>query len=315
MNEYSTVLSAVLPVFGLMAIGLGVRKLNWLTEEADNSLLRVNVNLLLPCLIFDSALGNPALSQMQNLLLAPLFGYGTVVLGIGVALASGGLHGLRERPAGRTFAVCVGIYNYGYIPLPLVLLLFDKATTGVLFLVMMGVEAALWTLGVWTFTGGSLGQSWRRIINAPLMAIILALVLNTLGLNSHLPTPLTTGVHWLGQCAIPMALILIGAMVADHLHEFHSKSGWRVIGAAVLLRIGVLPVLFLLAARFLPASVELKRVMVLEAAMPAAVFPIVMARHYGGDPATAMRVVIGTSVVGLVTIPLWIRFGMKFVGL
>jgi len=49
--------------------------------------------------------------------------------------------------------------------------------------------------------------------------------------------------------------------------------------------------------------------------MPAAVFPIVMARHYGGDPATAMRVVIGTSVVGLATIPLWIRFGMKFVGL
>ena len=191
MNEFSTVLSAVLPIFGLMAIGLGVRKLNWLTEEADNSLLRVNVNVLLPCLIFDSALGNPALSQLGNLLLAPAFGYATVIVGIGLALASGALHGLRERAAARTFAVCVGIYNYGYIPLPLVLLLFnkDKATTGVLFLLMMGVEAALWTLGVWTFTGGSLGQSWRRILNAPLMAIMLAVVLNTLGQNERLPAP------------------------------------------------------------------------------------------------------------------------------
>ena len=315
MNEFATVLSAVLPIFGLMVIGLAVRKLNWLTEDADNSLLRVNVNLLLPCLIFDSALGNPALSQIQNLVFAPAFGYASVALGVGLALACGALHGLRERPAVRTFAVCVGIYNYGYIPLPLTLLLFDKATVGVLFLVMMGVEAALWTLGVWMFSGGSLGQNWRRIINAPLIAIALALVLNTVGLNAHLPKPLITGVHWLGQCAIPMALILIGAMVADHLHEFHSRSGWRVIGAAVLLRLGVLPLLFLLVARFLPASVELKRVMVLEAAMPAAVFPIIMSRHYGGDPATAMRVVIGTSVVALATIPLWIRFGMKFVGL
>jgi hypothetical protein len=68
-------------------------------------------------------------------------------------------------------------------------------------------------------------------------------------------------------------------------------------------------------AKFLPASPELKRVIVLEAAMPAAVFPIVMARHYAGDPATAMRVVIGTTVVGLMTIPLWIRFGMQFLGL
>ena len=53
----------------------------------------------------------------------------------------------------------------------------------------------------------------------------------------------------------------------------------------------------------------------LEAAMPAAVFPIVMAKHYGGDPATAVRVVVATSLVGLLTIPLWIRFGMHFVGL
>ena len=317
MNEFSTVLGAVLPIFGLMTVGLGLRKFNWLTEEADQSLLRVNVNVLLPCLILDSALGNPALAEIGNLLLAPVFGYATAALGIGLALAARVLHGLRERPAARTFAVCVGIYNYGYIPLPLVLLLFnkDKATTGVLFLVMMGVEAALWTLGVWTLKGGSPGQSWRRILNAPLIAIVFALLLNTLGLNTYLPAPLLTGIHWLGQCAIPMALMLIGAIVADHLHEFHSKSGWRVIGAAVLLRLGVLPVLFLLVAKFLPASVELKRVMVLEAAMPAAVFPIVLARHYQGDPATAMRVVLGTSVVGLATIPLWIRFGTKFVGL
>lgn len=315
MNEFSTVLGAVLPIFGLMVVGLGLRKFNWLTEDADHSLLRINVNVLLPALILDSALGNPALSQIKNLLLAPAFGYGTVILGIGLALAARSLHGLRERPAIRTFAVCVGIQNYGYVPLPLVILLFNKETLGVLFLVMMGVETALWTLGVWTFKGGSLGQNWRRIINAPLIAILIAVVFNALNLSAHIPTPLLTGVHWLGQCAIPMALILIGAMVADHLHEFHSKSGWRVIGAGVLLRIGVLPILILLLTRFLPASAELKRVMVLEAAMPAAVFPIVMARHYGGDPATAMRVVLGTSVVGLITIPLWIRFGLKFVGL
>jgi predicted permease len=183
MNEFSTVLSAVLPIFGLMAAGLGLRKLNWLTEDADNSLLRINVNVLLPCLIFDSALGNPALSQMRNLLLAPTFGYATVVLGIGLALVSRALHGLSERSTARTFAVCVGIYNYGYIPLPLVLLLFDKATTGVLFLVMMGVETALWTLGVdlpvaaWEScrisTHRSLPLSWRWC--------------STRRLNAHLP--------------------------------------------------------------------------------------------------------------------------------
>jgi malate permease and related proteins len=56
-------------------------------------------------------------------------------------------------------------------------------------------------------------------------------------------------------------------------------------------------------------------VLVLEAAMASAVFPIAMAKHYGGDPATALRVVLSTSLVGFMTIPLWIRFGLSFVGL
>lgn len=315
MNEFLTVLGAVVPVFGLAVVGLVIRKLNWLTEAADQSLLKVNINLLLPCLILDAALGNPALAQMGNLVIAPVLGFVTVALGIGMAKLAAPLHGLRDPAACRTFPVCVGIYNYGYVPVPLALLLFDKQTAGVVFMLSIGVETALWTLGVMTLTGASARQSWRRIINAPLVAVMLALGLNGVGLAGHVPEVVHTGLRLLGQCAVPMALILIGAIVADHLHEFHSASGWRVIGAAVLLRVGVLPVIFLLAGKFIPASLELKRVIVLEAAMPAAVFPIVMARHYAGDPATAMRVVIGTTVVGLVTIPLWIRLGMQWLGL
>lgn len=315
MNEFQTVLGAVIPIFGLAAVGLVIRKLNWLTEEADQSLLRVNLNLLLPCLILDAAIGNAALTQWRNLLLAPIVGFATMALGMLLALAVRRLHGLEDARARRTFAFSVGLYNYGYVPLPLVLLLFDKTTTGVLFVHNVGVEIGLWTLGVMILTGERTGRDWRKIINAPLLAIALALLLNAFGWHPLIPKVVLTGVHWLGECSVPMALILIGAIVADHLHAFHSASGWRVIGVAVLLRIGALPLLFLLFAKWLPTSIELKRVMVIEAAMPAAVFPIMLARHYQGDPATAMRVVIGTSVVGLVTIPLWIRFGMHFVGL
>ena len=49
------------------------------------------------------------------------------------------------------------------------------------------------------------------------------------------------------------------------------------------------------------------------AAMPAAVFPIIMARHYGGHAPTALRIVIGTTVIGLLTIPLWIKLGLWFI--
>jgi len=315
MIDFSSVLGAVIPIFGIALVGLAMRKLNWLTEEADQSLLRVNINLLLPCLILDAALGNRALLQWKNLVIAPLVGFSTVAIGMVMALWARRLAGLEGGKEGRTFGATVGLYNYGYIPVPLAMLLFGSETAGVLFVHNMGVEFAVWTLGVMLFTGASLGGEWRRVINAPLLTILLAVIFNSLGVSDLIPKPLFTAIHLLGECAVPMAVILIGAVVADHLREFHSASGWRVIGTAVLLRIGVLPVLFLLLARYLPASVELKRVIILQAAMPSAVFPIIMSRHYGGDPPTALRVVIGTSVVGLITIPIWIRVGLRFAGM
>jgi hypothetical protein len=109
--------------------------------------------------------------------------------------------------------------------------------------------------------------------------------------------------------------LLIGAIVADHLAEARGGSGYRVVLAAVVVRLLIMPVLFLLLATFLPCSLELKRVIVIQGAMPAAVLPIALAKHYGGDTRTALQVALSTSVVGLVTIPLWIRFGGLLVGL
>jgi malate permease and related proteins len=77
-------------------------------------------------------------------------------------------------------------------------------------------------------------------------------------------------------------------------------------------RLGVMPVLFLLLAKFFPCSPDLKRVLILQGAMPSATFPIVLARHYGGDARVAVQIVLGTSLLGIITIPIWIRLGEHF---
>ncbi len=46
MHTLFTLFATVLPVFGLMAAGFGLRRLQWLTREADQSLLRLCVNSL-----------------------------------------------------------------------------------------------------------------------------------------------------------------------------------------------------------------------------------------------------------------------------
>jgi predicted permease len=322
VNEFTTVFGAVLPIVGLMVVGFFLRRVGWLTVQADQSLLRVCVNVLLPALIFENVLGNAALRRPENLFLPPIVGVVTTVVAIGIGWFAARLAGLTENRARRTFALTTGLHNYAYIPLPLCLMLFDSGTVGVLLVHNVGVEITMWTVGVAVLSGKSLIGGWRRVINAPLLALTLALLLNLLGCYFAPPESFLvpakiflTLVHWLAQSAIPLALLMIGAIVADHLPEMRGGQLFRVAGVAIAVRLVIMPLLFLLLARYLPCSVELKRVIVVQGAMASAVLPIALTKHYGGDPRIALQVVLGTTLVGLVTIPLWIRFGGQFCGL
>jgi malate permease and related proteins len=315
VREFLTVVQAVVPVFLVVIGGWLIRRVNWLTGEADASLLRVTVNVLMPCLVFDSILGSRAFAHAGQVLFAVGTGFATVLLGLLVALLVQRWVPARNPSTRRTFAFSVAIYNYGYLPLPLALALFDRETVAVLFVYNVGVEIGFWSFALLLLAGGGLRGNWRRFLNPPLLTIVGTLTLNAVGGDAWVPGVVRDATHLVGQCAIPVGLLLIGAIMADHVGDFVSRQGGRVMVLSCVLRLGLLPVAFLWMATVLPAGLELQRVLVLQAAMPAAVFSIVMARHYGGDAATALRVVLATSLLGLITIPLWLRFGIHLLGL
>ncbi len=72
MADFSKVLPAVVPIFGVIGLGWMLRWRRFLSEEADAPLLRLAVNVFYPCLIFDSVTGNPALARGDVVALAAL---------------------------------------------------------------------------------------------------------------------------------------------------------------------------------------------------------------------------------------------------
>jgi len=312
------VITASLSIFSVIGAGVAVRRIGWLTEEADRSLLSLIVNLLLPCFIFGVVVDSQALRKPENMVFPPLVGFMSVAIGCLIALAAAGWFGLKPGPQRRTFAFSTGLYNYGYVPIPLFVALFGQEQLGVLFVHNFGVELAIWTIGVGLLTRGQ-GGLWKRVINPPAIAIVIGMSINLLGGRPYLPDFIVQAVVRIGSATIPMGLLLVGATIADHLRD--GSAQWRTlatlktIAGATLLRLILLPFLFLFAAKLLPISDELKRVVVIQAAMPTAVIPIILAKHFGGDSAVALRVALFTSAVSLATIPLWISFGLKFLEL
>jgi len=316
METTTLIFSAILPIFLVISCGFLARRVGWLSEEADRSLMALVVNLLYPALIFSYILGNDALEHPSNVVLPPLVGFTGIVAGFGVCMLLARKLGIGNQRECRTFAFSTGMYNYGYFPIPIIALLFDRETTGVLLVHNVGVEMAMWALGVGFILSANDPKSiWRRIFSGPVIAILVAVPMNWIGLDERLPNFAFESVDLLGQCAIPLGLILIGATFADLSKGAKIVDRPRIPAYACALRLGVFPAAFLFFAWLLPFSPELEQVMIVQAAMPCAVFPIVLARHFDGSPEVALKVVLSTTAVSFVTIPLWIALGMRLLNL
>ncbi|MAX24975.1 MAG: transporter [Phycisphaeraceae bacterium] len=335
MLDQATIMGLVFAVFLVLGVGACLRQFNWLTHEADESLLKVVIRVLMPCFFINHVVGNPKFMHFTDAWLPPTIGFGSTVVGYIIALLfaklCGKWVGLKTPVAQHTFALCVGTFNYGYIPMPLVEAMFPNdngATMGTLIVHNLGVEIAIWTVGLLVLQGKLNRNSWKRAMNPPFFAILFSLLINQFRLYEVVPDAigvdlsfLSMPIKLLAQATIPMGLIMVGATMADQFGQARSQllTSWQSAFAGILLRLVALPVLFILVASWLPQAFdsfdlkELKTVMVIQAAMPCAVFPIVLAKHYGGDTAVALRVVFATSIIAILTIPTVIAQGLGFV--
>ncbi len=315
LSTYFEILASALPVFLVLAAGWGVRVKGWLGPEADRSLVRLLVNLFFPCLLVEKILGNPAAQDWGNLALAPAFGFGLVVFGYAVAWVVGKRLGFTREAGLRTFALTTGLFNYGYLAIPVTLAIFPGGgVTSLLMVFNLGVELSVWTVGLALLQSGS--GNWRTSLknglSAPVIAIIAAVVVNQVGLAPYVPAWTHKTLELLGQCAIPFGVLVSGATLADAARGVAVERNPRAPLAGLILRLGLLPVFFLGVAWLLPPSYdELRKVIITQAGMPAAIFPVVLARHHGGEPGVALQVIVATSLVGLFTLPFWLMLGLE----
>lgn len=306
------VLEALLPVVLVIGVGAGLRKSGILREEVEHGMMQMVVQVLLPALTLANIIGNESLNDFSEVATVAGFGCGSLLVGLVVAYGFAGLLGMSRGNGKRTFAVSAGIQNYGFMGVPLLLSLFPgDGLLGVLFTHNVGVELAMWTVGV-ALMRGDKSFSWRLFMRAPIIAVAVGLLINALGFAHFFEGAPMKTFSMLGAAAIPIALIVIGAGLVELLRK--EKFNWSIAIGAIAVRLALIPACMIAAAYYLPISEQLKQVMVIQAAMPAAMFPIVLAKHYGGKPEVAVQVCVATTVACFVTMPVVIVLGMRILG-
>ncbi len=311
MISPGVVIASVLPVYLLMMAGAALRRTGVIRKEDDAGIMRAVYHVMLPCFILDKILGSAVLKSGSVVLWAMALGFGLIGAGIWLGLAVGRLMGLERGTGMRTFALSSGCQNFGFMAAPVLEGLWGTGVLALLFVHNIGVEAAVWSVGVMLLSGG--GVSWRKLLNGPIVAVLIGLALVGLGLDEKVTGAARAAISMIGIGAFPLAIVVTGCTMLDLVAT--ERPNLRVMVGAAAVRLVLAPAVILSAGKFLPLTTELKQVLVVQAAMPAGFSAILLARMYGGRPAVAVQVVIATTVLSFFTLPWIIAWGSAWLGL
>lgn len=306
------VVASVLPVYLLILAGALLRRTGIVRAEHDEGVMRVVYTVMLPCFMLDKILGSAVLKSGAVVLSSIALGFGLLLVGIALGMVVGRLIGLERGTGMRTFALTAGSQNYGFTAAPVVQILWSTGALAILFVHNIGVELAMWSVGVMIMSGER-GIPWRKILNGPVLAVVAGLLLVALGWDGYCVGPARMALSMIGIGAFPLAVLITGCTIMDLVGA--EKPTWKIILGSSLVRLVLAPVAILTAAKFLPLAAELRQVLVVQAAMPAAMTPIMLARMYGGRPAIAVQIVVCTTVLSLISLPWIITLGCQWIGL
>lgn len=306
------VVASVLPVYLLIVAGAVLRRGGIIRREHDEGVMRVVFSVMIPCFMLDKVLGSTVLKSGSIVIYSILIGFGLILAGILIGGVVARLIGLERGNGLRTFALSAGCQNYGFTAAPVVESLWGGSALALMFVHNIGVEAALWSVGIMLMSGER-KIKWSRLINGPIVAVTIGLLLVFLGWDDQITGPARKAISMIGVGAFPIAILITGCSMIDLVGS--EKPTLKIVLGSAVVRLVLAPFAILAAAKYLPISTELREVLVVQAAMPAGMTSIILARMYGGRPAIAVQIVIGTTALSLITLPWIITWGSHWIGL
>lgn len=307
------ILNSLVPIFAVIALGIILRRRNFLTAETTRAFNSFAYFFALPMFLFYKLGTAPAGAGLANRFMITLLGASVVT-----AIATWGVtHILNTRFGSRGQLIQAGFRgNLAFFGLPLVLFtLFEfdlpeeqriqleaavlVALTPVVIFYNMASVAALAIYNVRTGSDFSWKSVLFNIVTNPLLLACLAGIF-VQQVEWQIPTAVVRTCEVIGASAFPMALIGIGSQLA-----IISVSGhWTESLIATVLKNVLCPIVgWIIGTTLGLAGIELLVILIM-CAVPTAVSSYVLADQINGDAdLAASAVVIGTAC-SLVTLPI-----------
>ncbi|MCP4040062.1 MAG: AEC family transporter [bacterium] len=279
--------SIVTPVYLCIAVGFVWYRIG---RPVDSALIAdLCMNLGAPCLVFSSLIGlavDPAaLIELTGVVLAAFFLFGL----LGFVLLR--LTGLPTS----SFLAPVVFPNTGNLGLPVCLFAFgaEGLVYGVVFFALTSLIQ--FTLGQWLWSGDA---SFGQLARTPLVYAVVAAVAVIMS-GVEVPAFALRTTETIGGITIPLMQFTLGVSLASlRMKRIPTSVALGAFRLAMGFGVG------LLLAEVFDLEGTIRGVVILDCAMPAAVINYLFAEKFERNPEDVAGVVIASTTMSLLTLPL-----------
>jgi len=286
-------------LFLLVAAGMILRKLGILPDSAKQVLTDLVIDLILPCNIISSFLIEFNMDILKGfaaiLLIATLIQFGCLI----IANTFYNKEPDRRKKVLQYGTVCS---NAGFMGNPIAEGVYGAEGLMYASIFLVPQRIVMWSAGVSYFTESPDRKTVvKKVLTHPcIVAVYIGLFFMITQIS--MPVFLENTIRNVGGCTTAVSMILIGTILA----EVKAGSIFDIgIMKYTLIRLFFIPFLVFICCRLFPVRPIISGVSVLLTGMPAGSTTAILAAKYDGDYIFATKCVVVTTLLSLVTIPLW----------
>lgn len=311
----------------LVLVGFIMVRRNWIAGETLSDLTSFLIDVVIPCAFILAMSRSFTLQLLRQGAVLAIVSAGWIVVSwlfgrFIFRILPGG------SPAGdRSVTAMMMISNSLYLPLPVILAVTPDSLgdQAVVYISIVSLPSILfmWTAGVKLLSGPAKltgMQRLKKVLNPPIVSFFAGIILSMIpGIRESARSepggfaPITSifsAMDYLGRMLSPMAMIILGGLIASAGRSARASLRYLIPLAAVRLVIVPASVFFLLRSGITGLPPLAATVLVLVAAAPPATNHALIARKYRGEWELVSSLQLAVHLLALVTLPLWLSAGL-----
>lgn len=283
-----------------MLVGYTLYKKKILTEAGSKELAAMLVKIIIPAVIINSFCSEYTPEKAQKIALSALGA--ALLLGVSILMAR---LVFPHKPIEQFSAA---FSNPGFIGLPLIqsMLGADAAVLVVAFIAMLNILQA--SYGVCILREKQDKIKWKPLLLNPIvLGSVGGAALFASGLDAHIPDVVQTTLRGISALNSPLAMIVLGTYLAKE--NVCSLVKTPMVYVVCIIRQILIPIGSILLLYLFPADFNLKQVLLIAAACPVGANVAVYAQLYDKDYAYAGKIVVLSTLLAVLTMPIMIAAG------